>query len=137
MASQYASARALAQRLIGKRGRKASIYRTKDGVAPDPSKPWRPGASRDKTVPSSIPMVFLDYSVQEDASRAGLAFAASVGKALVPEATQTAYVAALDMTERPRAGDRIKDGSKRLEVLELEVLQPGEDDILYVLYMKE
>ena len=137
MTTQYASSRALAQRLIKNRGRNATIQRKSDGTPPDPSKPWKPGSTRYRNVVQLKPMVFLEYRVSENNALNSFALAATVGKALVPDAKQLAYVAAADLTERPKVGDVVVDGLSNHEVLEVEILAPGEEDVLYVLYLKE
>lgn len=132
----YDSARALALKLITAKGRLVSFVASVDGAPPDPDKPWRPGAATDDDWGTNIPAVFFDYEgMQGDPALDGVF--GRMGRALVPTATEVAYVAALGTPKRPEAGEIIEDGSRSLEIVKLEVLAPGDVDVLYVLYLKE
>ena len=134
--SVYDSARSLASRLINAKGRPVDFQSYSDGASPDPRKPWRPGPETDDTWARAVAAVFFDYeSMQGDPALDGVF--GRLGRALVPTATEVAYVAALDLGRRPRSGDLVLDDQRSLEVVKLELLAPGDADVLYVLYLKE
>lgn len=136
--SAYASARALASRLIQKKGRPIAFSKNVDGPPPDPNKPWRPGIAVDQAYATAVPAVFLQYQGKLGDVDLDRAFGVLVGRALVPGATEQAYVSALAMADvRPEPGHILVDGDRNLEVVELEVLAPGDADVLYVVYLKE
>ena len=131
----YDGPRALAARLIAKKGRLARLERLADGAPPDPGKPWRKGPSVSQAW-GPFPAVFLEYTATSTDSPFAQ-YGMSVGKLSVPEASEQAYVAASALGERPAPSDRVLDGSRTLTVIQVEVLAPGDADVLYVLYVKE
>lgn len=125
----YDAAIATAKRLIAAKGRTASMARKIDGTPADPAKPWRPGTPSTESYASDVPMVFLDLRTAQ-ATLFG-------GKALAPDVTEVALVAAGDMPERPQLKDLVLDGVRRLVVEDFDVLAPGDADVLYTLHLKE
>ena len=131
----YDGARALAARLISKKGRPASLERLRQAAPVGLDKPWRKGNSATETL-GPFPAVFLNYSATTQDSPFAQ-YGMNVGKLSVPEAREQVYLAASAVAVRPKPLDVVVDGRRRLDVLEVEVLAPGDADILYVLYVKE
>lgn len=134
----YDSARALAARLIAAKGRLVGLERRTDGPPLAADKPWRTGPAASSTLAVGVPAVFFQYEarpVESPFAQYGL----NVGKLSVPEASEQVYLAASALGVRPAVGDVVLDGrgARRLEVVQLEVLAPGDFDVLYVLYVKE
>ena len=144
---EYDSARALALRLIKKKGRASvTIKRVGEGTPSDPDRPWKPdgGDAADVTLATGLHAVFLD-PVEARGSQGQFSFAvylrggADAVDSIAPNATMIAYFAAAEMptgvTIEP--GHLVEQGGRRYSVLEVNELKPGEDAILYTVSLKD
>lgn len=125
------AARELALRLITKHGRRDGVVRrpSADAVAPS-DRPWRPddaASGPDPVVATELPVVVLDAET----------YRKSMGPdtRLAPEATAVALVAAASGVEL-RVGDTLETRRVRYAVLQVDLLAPGETDVLYTLHMR-
>lgn len=122
----YESARALAERLIAKKGRKDGVLRrpSSDNAATS-DRPWAPQDSdptQDPAMAEELSVVVLDAKLFKK-------------EQLTPETTAVAYLAASACPE-PRTGDLLETRGHRYSVLDVQDLAPGEDSILYTLNLK-
>lgn len=144
---EYDSARALALRLIKKKGRSGvTIKKVGEGTPSDPDRPWKPdgGTAEDVTLATGLHGVFLD-PVEARGSQGQFSFAvylrggSDAVDSIAPNATHIVYIAAAELptgvTIEP--GYLIEQGSRRYSVLEVNELKPGEDPILYTISVKD
>jgi hypothetical protein len=122
----YASARALAERLIAKKGRRDGVLRrpSSDNAAPA-GRPWAPAdadPAQDPAMATDLSVVVLDAKLFKKDE-------------LTPETSAVAYLAASACPE-PRSGDVLETRGSRHSVIGVEDLAPGEDSILYTLHLK-
>lgn len=122
----YDYARALAERLIAKKGRRDGVLRRpgSDNAAPA-DRPWAPvdsDPSQDPAMAENLSVVVLDAKLFKQDQ-------------LTPETTAVAYLAASACPE-PRSGDLLETRGTRYAVLDVQDLAPGEDSILYTLNLK-
>lgn len=142
----YASAVALAKRLITKKGRtNVSAYRPGVSAALDPSRPWKlDGAPvADQLLASGMNVVFLDI-------RSSVGFLGQFGfevsfrsrvenpDSLMPGSTAVAYIIPEQLgSARLQPEDLLLAGSTRYTVMRCDALQPGDELIMYVAQLKE
>lgn len=150
---EYDSARALALRLIKKKGRAGvQLYRSGSGTPSDPARPWKPdGDGPDVDNPTSADVlvatlhgVFLD-PVEARGSQGQFSFhvylraGSDASDSIAPDATYAVYVAAAELPDGVtiEAGMLIVSQGRRYSVLQVSELKPGEDAILYTVSVKD
>lgn len=127
--AEYDSARALAERLIDKKGRPLTLRKVTDTVdTPDADpRPWVPAASQVAEVSLTVRGVVLD------------AKRTFFDGSLIKIVDKLAYIAvkdtgAADITINKK--DVITDGAREYRIEELELLAPGSQDVLYILGLR-
>ena len=139
MAGRYDKFRALAQKLILKNadGQTLDLTHINDETAANDPDPWNGADEPEReTLQASVPFVSFSYKAAETAFQSSLTSGSAAGKLLVADARQLIYMAAADFDARPKAGQRLDaSATKKWEILELEVIAPGPDDILYIAYV--
>lgn len=132
--SEYASAIALAQKLIAKKGRRdGALVRSISSNVPDPSRPWKPGQPERVILAANLPVVILDAKLMLTGFTSK---GQAISKSLSPEATSIAYLAAGAIAEKPRINDLLTSKGETFSVIEVEDLSPGAESILYLLQLK-
>lgn len=119
-----------AARLISKNGRTVSIRRSVT-TAGDPAKPW--GGAADTTVETdeSTTAVFFNENAKDLEARLS-----AVSRLVISPVEQNralVYIAARDIGVAPTIADKLVDGSRVLEIEQVETVQPGSQVILYIL----
>lgn len=118
---------ATAKRLIAAKGRACVWSQYEGGAAPDPGKPWKPGAS--VPTPHSVSIVFLPQSGQNSA------FLRALTGTDVPIGDDYGLMAAVDFLPTTKAEIYAEDGTTLLRTVKgFGVLAPDGDPILYTLY---
>lgn len=127
--AEYDSARALAERLIAKKGRALSIRLVTDtALTPDPDpRPWQPPASQVAEAILNVKGVILD------ARR--MFFEGT----LIKIVEKKAYIAvqntgAADVAISKK--DVLVDGTREYRIETLELLAPGDQAVLYILELR-
>lgn len=127
--ARFDRAIALANRLITKNGSTVVLRRYTDGAPPDPAKPWRVGAAT--TQDYSADVVFLPLGSENNVDGTeNYVFDENTHK------TQTRAYMAPKVSVRPRLTDRIIDGSREWEIVDIRVLEPNGQDVLYELIVR-
>lgn len=116
--------------LIKKNGRTVSIRRSVT-TAGDPAKPW--GGAADTTVETDelTTAVFLNENAQDLEAR--LSSVSRLVISPVEKNTAIVYIAARDIGVAPTIADTLVDGSRVLEIQQVEKVQPGSQVIMYIL----
>jgi hypothetical protein len=119
-----------AVRLIEKNGRPVSIRRTSTTTG-DPAKPW--GGAGDTTTATDelTTAVFFNENAQDLEAR--LSTAGQLVVSPVEQSKVLVYLAARDIGVAPTIADKLVDGSRVLEIQQVETVQPGSQVILYIL----
>ena len=123
MATEYSSARLLAQRLINKKGRLVRINFPPPETIADPERPW------DKTKGAAD---FIDAKAVFSSSKRkpieGTAF--EVGE-------EEVLIAAIDVNDREITNKcTITDGTRVLNIHDNDALKPGEELVMFTLYAR-
>lgn len=142
----YASAVALAKRLITKKGRTGvSVYRPSESAATDADRPWKKdgAAVADQLLASGMHVLFLD-------NRQAVGFLGQFGfevsfrsrvenpDSLMPGSTSVAYIIPDELgAVRLQVEDLIVSGTTRYTVMRCDALQPGDELIMFVAQLKE
>lgn len=146
--TEYASAVALAKRLIAKKGRSGvSIYRPTPGSVSNASRPWKldnpSSPPADTLLASGLRAVFLDAR-QARGAQGQFGFEVSfrswmeMPDSLMPDTTSVAHFIPSDLGATVlQAGDLVVTGSHRYVVNRCDALQPGDELVLYTVQLKE
>lgn len=122
----YDSVIALAKRLITKKGQEVALRGFTTGTAPDPAKPWEPGANSvsDQTVSA----VFLDYEQKY------------VDGTMIRTGDQIVYMPStdvLDVAIAPQVDGLVLRGAEVWEIVNSRPLNPAGQPIMYVLQVRQ
>lgn len=143
--AEYDSTRALAERLIHKKGRSGvQIYRVGVGTVAVAARPWKAeGGTAADVLLATVHAVFL--SPNEARSEAGqFAFPvfqrgrSDMSDSVHPEATNMAYIAASELPDEVtiEVGMLLVSRGVRYVVLRNQPLMPGDVPVLYTLSLK-
>jgi len=119
-----------AQKLIKKNGRVVSIQRT-DTTPTDPNKPWGGSSDTTTTKLTSTYAVFFNENARDLEAR--LSAVSRLVLSPVEKNTSLVYIAAKGLNISPEISDKLVDGSRTLEIKQVETVQPGSEKILYIL----
>jgi hypothetical protein len=153
MMGEYDSARALALRLIKKKGRAGvKVLRVGGGTPSDPARPWKPdGDGPDEENPTSADVevatvhgVFLN-PVEARGSQGQFSFhvylraGSDATDSIAPDATYAVFIAAAELPDGVtiEAGMLIESAGRRYSVLQVSELKPADDAILYTVSVKD
>lgn len=123
MATEYSSARLLAQKLINKKGRFIEVSYPAETV-PNPDKPW------EKT--KGKPRLVRLKAVFEKSDRKAL------DGTTLEQTEQKVMIAALDLEPDviTKNKNTIIDGGKTSVIADMEELKPGEEHVMFTLYIR-
>jgi len=121
--ARFDSAIALAKKLIKKNGQAVTLRGFTAGSAPDPDKPWKPGAN----LPSnqSIEAVFLDYEqryIDGETIRTG---------------DQRVFMPAEGLTTPPEVEGLVVRGAELWKIIAVKPLNPNGQAIMYELQVRQ
>lgn len=119
-----------AVRLISKNGRPVSIRRTSLTTG-DLAKPWGGAGDTTTITDEATTAVFLNENGQDLEAR--LSAVSRLVLSPVEKSTAIVYIAARDIGVAPTIADSLVDGSRVLEIQQVEKVQPGSQVILYIL----
>ncbi len=119
-----------AVKLIEKNGRPVSIRRS-EKTAGDPAKPWGGAGDTTTGTDESTTAVFLNQNAQDLEAR--LSAVSRLVLSPVESNKALVYIAARDIGVAPTIADKLVDGSRVLEIEQVETVQPGSQAILYIL----
>lgn len=127
--AEYDSARALAERLIRVKGRDITVRKVTDTLASGGTpnvnpRPWVPEADQEAEETVTVRAVILD------------AKRVFMDGTLVKMIDKTAYVAVQNTGEDDvviSKKDVVVDDNREYRIVELELLEPGQQEILYIL----
>ncbi len=119
-----------AVKLIEKNGRPVSIRRS-EKTAGDPAKPWGGAGDTTTVTDESTTAVFLNQNAQDLEAR--LSAVSRLVLSPVESNKALVYIAARDIGVAPTIADKLVDGSRVLEIEQVETVQPGSQAILYIL----
>ncbi len=120
--AEFDRAVALAQQLIEKKGRTVT-FEKRSTTLQDPTKPWL--GSNQMPTQTALKAVFLNFELKE------------VDNTLVQRGDQKCLMAAESISGiLPNTQDRIVDGSINWEIVNVNTLKPGEQEILYELQVR-
>lgn len=121
--ARFDSAIALAQKLIKKNGQTVTLRGFTAGAAPDPAKPWKPGANTPVDQPAVA--VFLNYEqkyVDGDTVRVG---------------DQLVFMPASGLTSSPEVEGLVLRGSEQWKIITIKPLSPNGQQIMYELQVRQ
>jgi len=126
--ARFDSAIALAQRLILKNGQAVTLRSFTAAAAPDPAKPWEPGAN--SAVDQTVDAVFLDYEqkfidgalIQTGDQRVFIPSTTSAGAALSPD---------------PEVEGLILRGAEEWKIMNVMPLNPNGQTIMFEIQVRE
>lgn len=123
-AGRFANQQATALRLITRNGEVATLKTRVDGTPADPTKPWEPAAPT--TTSQSVNAVFLDIAESR------------VDGTLIERGDLEVLIAGTDPTTPPEANNSqiVRASGETFEVVEVKILAPNEDTILYSLVVR-
>lgn len=123
MATEYSSARLLAQKLINKKGRFIDVVYPAESI-PNPDKPW-------EKIKGSPRLVRLK-AVFEKSDRKG------IEGTTLEQTEQKVMIAALDLEPDviTKNKNSIIDGGKTSVVVDVEELKPGEEHVMFTLFIR-
>ena len=124
--ARFDSAIALAKKLIAKNGQSVTLRSVVNVVAPDPTKPWTPGANTNSD--TTVNAVFLDYSHNHID---GTLIQTGDQKVLMPS-TNTAG-SAID----PQIEGLIIRGTENWKIVNIKPLNPNGQSIMYELQVRK
>ncbi len=119
-----------AVKLIEKNGRPVSIRRS-EKTAGNPAKPWGGAGDTTTVTDESTTAVFLNQNAQDLEAR--LSAVSRLVLSPVESNKALVYIAARDIGVAPTIADKLVDGSRVLEIEQVETVQPGSQAILYIL----
>ena len=122
MATRFAAARALAQKLILRNGVSATLRRTTEGSPTDAAKPWRSGTVT--TTDYTAPMVFLPTGFNDSYIEDGRTHQAEI----------KILVAADDLTVTPNLKDKVIRGTDSWSVVSVKEINPNDEQVLFILF---
>lgn len=114
---------ATAKRLIKKKGQGVTWRSIENGAPPDASKPWKTSTSTN--LDNLVDIVFLPVS------RENKRFIQALGGTEVSTGFLLGYMAAVDF--EPSIKDVVIRNGEQLEVLNIDIVAPNGDPILYIL----
>lgn len=143
--TEYASAVALAARLIKKKGRSGvQLYRPAPNTPSNAARPWKLDTDvADTLLASGLHAVFLDArEVRGAQGQFGLEVSfrswMEMPDSLMPDATAVAYLIPAELgSTKVEVGDLVVSSGHRYSVARSDLLQPGDEPILYKLQLKE
>jgi hypothetical protein len=123
--AEYDSARALATKLIGKKGRLCNYQRRAVGTPADADKPWNPGPEDVEVV--EVKAVFLNYISRK------------IDGTSIRVGDKEVLISAMDLANvEPTMKDTIEDGEGVVwRVINYENLTPGEQQVLYTIQVRK
>ena len=124
--ARFDSAVALAKRLIEKNGQAITLRSFTAAAAPDPAKPWEPGANT--PVDATVNAVFLEYGLNYID---GTVVQTGDQKVLVPS-TDTAGAAI-----SPKLDGEVLRGAESWKIISLNPLNPNGQSIIYELQVRK
>lgn len=142
---EYASAVALAARLIKKKGRSGvSVYRPMPNAASNPSRPWKLDTDApDTLLASGLHVIFLDAR-QARGAQGQFSFEVSfrswmeMPDSLMPDATAVAYLIPAELGANVlQQGDLVVSDGHRYAVMRCDPLKPGDELVMYTAQLKE
>lgn len=132
MALDYASFRALADRLIRENGRDLSIVRRDQANLTDPAKPWR-GSTEADTITTVVKGVFIEYEKED------------FDGTLVKRGDKRVLIAAQDVEDETTGAlsvkvedyDHILDAAVRWKIITADLIEPGSLRIMYDVQVRQ
>jgi hypothetical protein len=131
MAINIANMRATAQRLISENGRAMTLVRLDQGNPTDPTKPWRESTGASEVI-FSIIGVFTEFEKED--------FDGTLvrrGDKRVLAAASAVEVAAGFSDNAVEDYDMVLDGTVRWKIVDVRVIQPGVDKVLYDIHVRQ
>lgn len=130
MAINYTRMRATAERLVEENGRTLQLVRKDQGNPVDPTKPWRSSTEAAEITVDVIGVV-TEFEKEE------------VDGTLVLRTDKMALVAAKSVSDAAPSNlnieeyDALLDGATRYRIIHPEVIEPGNQRILYILQVRQ
>ncbi len=121
--ARFDSAIALAKKLIKKNGQLVTLRGFTAGAAPDPAKPWKPGApaAQDQTIEA----VFLDYEQRY------------IDGQTIRTGDQRVFMPAEGLTAPPEVEGLVLRGTEVWKVIAVKPLNPNGQAIMYELQVRQ
>ena len=132
MAFNYTAFRELAERLIEENGRTITLVRQDQDNPTDPAKPWRSSTPEDE-VTVDVLGVFTEYDkevVDGEIIKRGDKLVWVAAKSVEDELTGTQNVKIEDY-------DAIRDGTVRWKIVEANLIEPGDQRIVYAVQVRQ
>jgi len=119
-----------AKKLIKKNGRVVSVLKTTK-VLGDSSKPWGSSTDTETTTETATYGVFFDENARDLESR--LSAVSRLVLSPVEQNKSLVYIAAKGLSVAPAIKDKLVDGSRTMEIEQVETVAPGRETIIYIL----
>lgn len=124
--AEYDSAVALAKRLIAKKGQDVTLRGFTAGAAPDPTKPWKPGANN--PVNQTVKAVFLDYKQKY------------IDGEMIQSGDQKIYLSATDTSDGsivPEEEGLVVRDTEIWKIVKIKQLNPNGQSIMFELQVRQ
>lgn len=125
--AEYDSARALATRLLAKKGRTVTLRRIEDGVLPDADRPWEPNAtkSNDANDDFTCSMVVFPFNRSE------------IDGTDILVGDKRGYISPAQISDLEINNKfLVIDGSNTYRIVDIDELTPGAQKVLYTIQLR-